>query len=252
MANAASSDRADIVLVCHGESESDVEGRTPGAYDSTLTAAGVAQAEAVAFRLHHAGGKKIAACYASTHTERTAQIIKAENGWPFPITFEVGLAEQITVDECEKWHAEECCAQESGEEDYKPPGGGESHRQVQERAVHALEAIARRHPGERVLVVTHRVVLAAALHGILAPAPNRTPKGSLVVSSASLNMLRWHCGQWEVRLWGDSSEFAVGVPEGCWVVDVSAALRLLSTGAVAGALVTASLFGLLSFARRQR
>lgn len=50
--------------------------------------------------------------------------------------------------------------------DFTPPGG-ESRRQVLARALQALRDIASRHPGERILIVSHKGVLRTLAHHLL-------------------------------------------------------------------------------------
>ena len=94
------------------------------------------------------------------------------------------------------------------EDDYAPPGG-ESRAQVRERSQAALLEIARRHPGERLLVVTHSAFLATLMRGVLGQQqqPNERIR-ALAIPNTAINVLRWSGDGWQLVLWGDVGAFA--------------------------------------------
>lgn len=68
--------------------------------------------------------------------------------------------------------------------------GGETLQQVQDRALHALEAIARQHPpGPPVVVVTHQMVLATVISAALGLSLRHLKL--IRQANAALNVLSW-------------------------------------------------------------
>ena len=245
----------ELVLVRHGETVWNTQGRIQGTGDSPLTENGVAQAEALAWRLHRSGRCPITACYASPlgRAHHTAQILTS-NGLALPVTLEPDLAERnygvlegLSPEEKLARFPEVVAEDEAGGEDYAPPGG-ESRAMVRTRALRALAKIASRHPGERILIVTHGAVLgivARSVWGI-----PRANTGAFSVPNTALNLFRWRNKRWQITAWGDTGEFCVGSGHGYWVVDVAAALRLIGVGVMLGAVASLGAAGLLVRRRR--
>ncbi|KAL5994780.1 hypothetical protein ACLOJK_024835 [Asimina triloba] len=85
----------------------------------------------------------------------------------------------------------------SSEHDLEIPGGGESFNQLCERSVEALEEIASRHKGERVIVVTHGGILRAIYMSV-----TREPSAGKVLN-ASINVLHLSDKNWAFKSWSD-------------------------------------------------
>lgn len=86
--------------------------------------------------------------------------------------------------------------------------GAESYAQVTERAYPALEAIARRHEGGRVAVVSHGVTIRCLLSRIMGVAlrdRTRLP----IAQNTAVTRLRWEDGRFTVELLNDSAHLAV-------------------------------------------
>ena len=82
--------------------------------------------------------------------------------------------------------------------DYRIPGG-ESRRDFHERVVAGVEAIARRHAGETVVLVTHGGVLSTLyrhVHGIPLEAAH-----AISITNASFNSLTFDESGWSVDTW---------------------------------------------------
>jgi broad specificity phosphatase PhoE len=155
-----------LILVRHGETDWNRDGRWQGHADEPLNDRGREQARALADEL---GGEDVAAVYSSdlSRARETAEIIAARlarpvdvdarlrevhiGGWSGLTTAEI---EARFPDEVARWHGED-------------PGhtfdGGESYAAMGERVVAALEEIAARHPEEQVLVVLHGGPIRALL-----------------------------------------------------------------------------------------
>ncbi|MGB9920318.1 MAG: alpha-ribazole phosphatase [Moorellales bacterium] len=160
-----------VYLVRHGETEWNSLGQFQGHQDVALSEKGRRQAECARERF---SGENIAAFYASDlrRALETAVIIAGPHGKPVePVPelreMDFGCWEGLTFEQIAGRYPTELVAWFRGPGTVGVPGG-ESFAQVQERAWAALRRIATRHPGERVLVVSHggtiRALLCAALN----------------------------------------------------------------------------------------
>jgi probable phosphoglycerate mutase len=151
-----------VVLVRHGHTELSTADHMCGTTDPPLCTTGWEMAEAVAVR---AEGERWAALYASPllRTQQTAEPVARRTGLPValePELREISYGEwdgrrlpDVRAADPERFRA---WVERPG--DVAPPGG-ETGRAVAARAVRAVEAVVARHPGERVMVVTHKTVI---------------------------------------------------------------------------------------------
>lgn len=160
----------ELIVVRHGETLWNVEGRLQGHLDSDLSPLGACQAEAIARRV---GQDRFAALYSSDlgRAFRTAQPIARATGLPIrtdPRLRErhLGIFQGLTMAEILERFPDDHRRFASGDPDHIVPGG-ESGRQRYDRTVACAEEIASRHPGERVLMVTHGGVLNGLLRRAL-------------------------------------------------------------------------------------
>ena len=133
-----------LLLVRHGETDWNAEGRWQGHADVPLNERGRTQARALAERL--AGDGRVDIVYASdlARARETAEIAALRLGVEFVLDpdlreIDVGSREGRTwseIDDEAQWDGEPAAAHA-------------------ERVLHALQRIAGAHPGRRVLVVTH-------------------------------------------------------------------------------------------------
>lgn len=133
---------ATLLLIRHGETDWNAEHRWQGHADVPLNASGREQAKALAEELAPEG---VDAIYASdlSRARDTAEIVGERLGIPVVVDpdlreIDVGSREGLTGDEV-------------GDR----PWDGEPHETHGERILRALRAIAERHPGQRVAVVSH-------------------------------------------------------------------------------------------------
>ena len=149
----------ELVLVRHGATDWNIQGRCQGSSDRELSETGVRQAEAVAANLSQ---KKISAVYSSglIRARRTAQFISRPHGLAVQIEDDVreldhGALEGLTFNEIKerypdfirKWRTEPAGLQVPG---------GERLSDVQQRALSGLHRIAGRHEeNDTVVVVSH-------------------------------------------------------------------------------------------------
>ena len=151
-----------LLLVRHGETDWNREGRWQGWADPPLNDTGRAQARALADELKEA---PFDAVYSSDlrRAHETAEIVAAPHGVPVLVDprlreIDVGSWSGLTRAKIEA----------------RFPGGvrpdGESREHHRQRVLAGVEDLARRNPGRRVLVVTHGGTLRA-LHGATTDAP---------------------------------------------------------------------------------
>jgi broad specificity phosphatase PhoE len=139
-----------LLLVRHGQSEWNAEGRWQGQADPPLSALGEAQALAAAERLDG-----IDAVWASdlVRAARTAELIAAE------LEVDVVLDERWRERHAGEWQGHTRDEIEGAWPGYladgRRPPGWEPDADVVERAVDACRAIAATHPAAGVVVVTH-------------------------------------------------------------------------------------------------
>lgn len=219
---------AHFVVIRHGETEWNVANRVQGHGDSRLTAAGRAQARALAQRL---AGERFDLLVSSDlgRALETARPLAEASGHGIRRDARLrernfGEGEGLSYDEIGKRypgafprHATtpaQAGAQfsESSESEIDPDyaiPGGESRRQFHERVAAAFESLAAEHPEARIVVVTHGGVLGALyrhVHGIPVAAPQRIP-----IANASYNAVSCHGpGAWTVHAWADIAH----LPEG--------------------------------------
>ena len=155
-----------LLLVRHGETTWNHEGRLQGQTDVELSDFGREQARRLGARL---AGEPLQAAYASDLKRcwETATIALAGRGLalqPDPGLREVHLGswQGRTWPELRAQLPEETAWVEADLVNRAPPGG-ESRLQLQQRIVGAVEAIAARHPDGLVLVVSHGGALRAFL-----------------------------------------------------------------------------------------
>lgn len=192
------------ILIRHGESLSNREGRVQGQADVELSEVGQRQAAAVA-----------------DWCRRQPEMAAADELWSSPLRRARATAEAIGVaigkpvqlaDDLRELHAgifqghlwddlvvrfpTEVARWQSGDIDYQIPKG-ESRRQLAERGRQALEALADR-PTKRMIVVAHGGILTAALgllvgrdHPLLAEASERPFTRLPALANCSISELTW-------------------------------------------------------------
>jgi probable phosphoglycerate mutase len=148
---------ADLLIIRHGESEWNALGRWQGWADPPLSAAGEAQAEAAVPTLVDLGLDAIAASDLQ-RARRTAEIINAGLRLG-EVHIDQGLRERdvgdfsgLTRDEIERRWPGMLAEWRSGRVQQAPNGEG---AEFLDRVLAALDRLADRFPGQRVLVVAH-------------------------------------------------------------------------------------------------
>jgi len=195
-----------LILVRHGESVWNLEGRYQGQLDSRLTPKGLAQSGALAARL---AGHKFVALYSSDlgRAMQTAEVIAEQTGHRILTDSRLrerhlGIFQSLSKKEIKQKFAEEYRLFKAADPHYVVPGG-ESASQACTRMRGCLEELARRHVGESMAVVAHGGVLSVLFRHTLMltlEAPRRFER-----RNASWNAFRCDDGKWVVETWGDVS-----------------------------------------------
>ncbi|KPK62455.1 MAG: hypothetical protein AMK73_06075 [Planctomycetes bacterium SM23_32] len=194
-----------LVVVRHGETVWNSDGRQQGQLDGELSPLGVRQAEAVAGAL--AGGQ-FDALYSSDlgRAVQTAEVIARRLGLAVQTDARLrerhlGMLQGMTMADFEREHPGHYARFRSADPDYAIPGG-ESVRQRHGRHVAAAAEIARRHPGGRVVVVAHGGVLNSLIRHALG-LPMAGPR-RYSLYNGSINVFCVADGEWRLARWGDT------------------------------------------------
>ncbi|KAJ4967511.1 hypothetical protein NE237_019360 [Protea cynaroides] len=203
-------DYAEIIVVRHGETAWNADGRIQGHLDVELNEVGRQQAAAVADRLSKES--KIAAVYSSDlkRALETAQIIASRCG-PLEVIEDYELRERHLGDlqgsvlrEAAKVKPKAYEAFISARTDQELPGGGESIDQLHQRCTSTLQRIGGKHKGDRVVVVTHGGVIRRLYK-------RAVPKGKSPgkILNTSVNVFHLSDGEdWNLHTWGDVSHLS--------------------------------------------
>jgi broad specificity phosphatase PhoE len=156
-----------IVLVRHGATDWNLQGRCQGSSDRELSEAGIRQAEQISALLR---AEKFHAVYSSTlrRARQTAELISRPHD--LPVLIEEGLRELdhgelegLTFNEIKTRYGEFLTRWRSEPANVCVPGG-ERLADVAERAWRGLHDIVARHPdAERILVVSHNFPILGIL-----------------------------------------------------------------------------------------
>lgn len=195
-----------FVLLRHGETEWNLQGRRQGQLDSPLTALGKLQALAAGRYL--AARPAFDGVYSSDlrRASQTAQLVLGEEAGK--LVLEPGLRERhlgvlqgLTVEEAGERHPEAIEAY-NAPDPATPIEGGESLLEATDRAMACLKALAERHEGGRVLVVTHGGLLTVIFKRVVGVplgvrrrfhAPNASIHRIGVAQDGRFELLSW-CG----------------------------------------------------------
>ena len=175
--------------------------------DSPLTPEGLKQADSLAERL---SGIKFDAIYSSDlgRSMLTARIISARmNGLQiYPDTRlrerNFGIFHGYNREEIMRRYPEEGRLEKEANPDYTIPGG-ESRRQVLDRAVAFIDEIASRHENSRILAVTHGGIVSSIVRHIIQISLD-TPR-RFYLPNAAINVFEWCDKKWFVKTLGEIS-----------------------------------------------
>ncbi|HET9821496.1 MAG TPA: histidine phosphatase family protein [Burkholderiaceae bacterium] len=153
-----------VLAIRHGETDWNVELRVQGQLDIGLNETGRRQARHLAAAF---AGEALHAVYSSDLARAHATALCVADAAGLAVQTHQGLRERgfgrfegLTFDEIESRHPEDARRWRQRDPDFAP-AGGEALRTFQARAVATIAAIAERHRGQRVAIVTHGGVLDA-------------------------------------------------------------------------------------------
>ncbi|CAK7337631.1 unnamed protein product [Dovyalis caffra] len=197
----------EIIVVRHGETAWNTDGRIQGHIDVELNEAGREQAAVVADRLSREF--KVSVVYSSDlkRASETAEKIAASCGVvevikdPDLRERHLGDLQGLIFREAAKVSTVAYQAFLSHRTSQDIPGGGESLDKLYQRCTSSLQKIAVKHRGERVVVVTHGGVIRALYQRVC---PNGKSGGKVL--NTSINIFHISDGDhWTIKTWGDAS-----------------------------------------------
>lgn len=201
----ASAPATRLCLVRHGETEWNAERRLQGHLDIPLNARGLAQAASTARGL---SSIRFNAAYCSdlSRARQTADAILRDRDARTTLRADLrerhyGIFQGKTYEEIASTLPDDYRRFKRREADYAFPGGGESLAAFARRVEAALVAIAQRHAGEDVLVVTHGGVLDIAHR--LATGKALGAARDFAIPNAALNWLEHGEDGWRILVWAD-------------------------------------------------
>jgi len=205
---------SEILLLRHGETLWNIEGRIQGHRDSPLSAEGEAQAEALAARLAAERPDVLYVSDLGRARQTMAPIARATGLVPQvdPSLRErcYGVFEGRTWPEIERDFPEQYAESLTGVPSAKADGG-ESMLEFHDRAVGALTRIADASGDDKVVIVAHGGVLGMLYRHIM-NIPLEAPR-KYAMPNASLNRFTFKSGLWCLIAWGDLSHIDHPVPE---------------------------------------
>jgi probable phosphoglycerate mutase len=199
-----------VLLVRHGQTGWNAEGRIQGHTDIPLDATGRWQALQLARALHD---EPVAAVYSSDlqRARQTAEPLCHARGLPMMLAPELrerafGGFEGRTFAELEVTQPDEVRRWKQRDPDWGPPGG-ERLSEFFSRALQALERLVQPHGGQTVLLVTHGGVLDC-LHRAALSLPLQAPR-TWVLGNAVVNRLLVHADGVSLLGWNDDRHLGV-------------------------------------------
>ena len=121
------------------------------------------------------------------------------------------MFEGLTFDEAKSAHPDLYQRYESRQPEFAFPGGGESLVELSARVVGALIAVAERHRGETVLMVTHGGVLDV-INRFVRGLPLDTPR-DFAIPNAGLNRLSLCGALWQIEEWAQTAHLEGSLDE---------------------------------------
>ena len=196
---------SELTLVRHGETYWNKVGKQQGLLNSDLTDVGRRQAKATAEALRGYFGFDVMYSSPLGRAAETAAILSETLQLDWSVEGDLqernlGILQGLTVEEFARIHPAEYEGFKSRDPDYVLPEG-ESSRQRCERGNACIGSIAERHPGQRVLVVTHGGILDGVIRKIMS-IPLEAPR-MYSLFNCSINIISIADDDWRILTWGD-------------------------------------------------
>ena len=156
----------ELWLIRHGQTDWNVEGRFQGSADVPLNNNGCAQAKRLADKVN---GHTFAAVY-SSHLKRankTAQVLADALNLSVIVDDRLreisqGEWEGILFTDIKEQYPNEIVERKTNPQQFRPPGG-ETVEEVAQRVLQAVNEIAEKYSGKRVLIVSHGLALSTLI-----------------------------------------------------------------------------------------
>lgn len=198
----------EIWFIRHGETDWNVARRMQGWKDIDLNANGETQAGRLAARIAAEAGHTTFGALYSSDLKRAHDTARAvADKLDLRVRIEPGVRERcfgvlegVELDQIDVQQPEAAESWKS-RDPARPLEGGESLGQFRARVVDAVEALAERHAGERVLVFTHGGVLDIIWRHAQ-DLPLSAPRDALLLN-VSINRVAVDDGRWNIQSWGD-------------------------------------------------
>ena len=193
-----------FILVRHGETIWNREGRIQGHLDSPLNPEGIAQAKTLAERLRVESFDALISSDLG-RALHTAQYIATRTGHAVSVDARLrerhyGVFQGMTRSEAKSLYPDVYALYHDESVTYPIPGG-ESTQVCFMRNLECLQELATRYPANRIVVVTHGGVLDG-LHRHVMRLPYVGSRAFTIVN-ASLNWFTYEDGKWRLDRWGE-------------------------------------------------
>jgi probable phosphoglycerate mutase len=195
-----------LIVVRHGETVGNAEGRFLSRADSPLTARGEGQVRDLTRRLASEG---VSALYSSDQPRARKTADAIATACHCPITLDTRLRERntgvldgLTETEMKERHPDVLMAHDELGPEYVIPGG-ESGNQCMQRVGDFLAGLAANNAVATVVAVTHGGILKCILRHMLGFSYHAV--GRLRCQPASLSIFHCENGEWIVETWNDTS-----------------------------------------------
>lgn len=203
----------EILLIRHGETAWNRARRMQGHIDIPLNEAGRRQAQALATALV---AERPAAIYASDLQRARDTAQPAAGLLDLPVTLDASLRERcygafegMTYEEIGTKYPDEFARWQARDPHAVFPAGerrAETLHDFHRRAVSAVSRIARRHAGDRLVIVTHGGVLDCLYREATGKAIEAVRDFGIL--NAAINRLHWHDGRLSLLSWADDAHLA--------------------------------------------
>ena len=193
-----------LLVIRHGETEWNRQGRFQGHLNSALNAEGLAQAAALGERL---AAERFDLLLSSDlgRALQTASAIAMRTGHEIVVEprlreRRMGIFQGLTPAEAQARYPGDYARFRSHDPDYVIPGG-ESLRQLFQRSIACFAELAVRHEGRTLAMVTHGGVLAMLYRHAMAM-PLEAPR-DFSLHNTGVNRFHHRRGAWQLQSWGD-------------------------------------------------
>lgn len=196
-----------IYIVRHGQTDWNVQGKLQGQLDIPLNACGQEQAQLTATTFSEIVCDAI---YSSDllRAKETAQAIA--NQKQLQLNIDKGLRERhfgqyqgFTFEGIQKHSPEDAKRWQARDLDFIPGVDGESLSKFSARVIQAVHAIAQKHMGQNIILVTHGGVLDV-VYRAATKLNLKTPR-TWALGNASIGKLLWHQNDLSLLSWGEST-----------------------------------------------